>query len=139
MIYGKEKVEKIYNYLSSLANAHKSSKHKYCGWSLYDKRDKKKGFFVQSYKWDKDDFYKFYLVDVDFNYDKFFSQDRNMERIYIDIRINSYLNELEIKQVTVKGDANLVEFFTKLDNVLDGYTDVENLLTQILLSKVEGE
>jgi len=137
MIQDKQKVEKIYNYLSSLANAHKSSKYKYCGWSLYDKNNKKLGFSVQKTSPGRSGEYCFYLYDVDFNYNKFFSQDRNMERIYLIIYVDIKYEKLSINTCKVKEDSNLVEFFTKLDKVLDGYIDVENLLTQILLSKVE--
>lgn len=140
MIQDKEKVKKIYNYLANLAQAHKSSSHKHYGWSLYNKKDKKRGFSVRHY-FQYDNSCKntsFELYDIDFNYKSgFFSDSDNYKRIYINIRISKDFSELEIEECLTEDEANLVEFFKKLDKMLENYKDVEATLTQILLSKVE--
>ena len=87
MIQDKEKVKKIYNYLSNLNKAHKSSNNKHNGWTLYNKNDKKLGFSVQKYSdsySDIDRVYRtrFYLYDVNFNYKSgFLSSENNYKRI----------------------------------------------------------
>ena len=134
MIQDKEKVEKIYNYLSNLAKAHKSSNNKHNGWTLYNKNDKKLGFSVQEYNWDNKK-YNFNLYDVDFKYATFWGE-RDLERISIQIDINCDFSGLEIRECTVKYGADLVEFFRRLDKFVERYSDVENKLEQLLLSKI---
>lgn len=134
MIQDKEKIEKIYNYLSNLAKAHKSSDNKNHGWTLYNKNDKKLGFSVQEYNWDNEK-YNFDLYDVDFKYATFFGE-RNLERIYIQININCDFSKIEIKECTIKDGADLVEFFRKLDVFVEKYCDIKNKLEQLLLSKI---
>lgn len=137
MIQDKQKVEKIYNYLSALATAHKSSNNKYNGWTLYDKNNKKLRFSVQQYNWDNIK-YNFDLVDVDFKHIKYFGENK-LERIRIRVDIQCDFSKLEIKECVVRENADLIGFFKKLDKVLENYNGYETLLTQILLSKVEGE
>ena len=134
MIQDKEKVEKIYNYLSDLAKAHKSSVNKNHGWTLYNKNDKKLGFSVQEYNWDNKK-YNFNLYDVDFKYATFWGE-RDLERISIQIDINCDFSGLEIKKCQVKDSADLVDFFRRLDKFVERYSDVENKLEQLLLSKI---
>lgn len=137
MIQDKEKVEKIYNYLSGLAAAHKSSSDKYNGWTLYDKNNKKLRFSVQQYNWDNIK-YNFDLVDVDFKHIKYFGENK-LERIRIRVDIQCDFSKLEIKECMVREGSDLFGFFKKLDKVLENYSGYETLLTQILLLKVEGE
>ena len=134
MIQGKEKVEKIYNYLSNLAKAHKSSVNKNHGWTLYNKNDKKLGFSVQEYNWDNKK-YNFNLYDVDFKYATFWGE-RDLERISIQIDINCDFSGLEIRECTVKYGADLVEFFRKLDKFVNCFEAQEFKLEQLLLSKI---
>jgi hypothetical protein len=134
MIQDKEKVEKIYNYLSNLAKAHRSSANKYNGWTLYSKNDKKLGFSVQEYNWDNKK-YNFNLYDVDFKYATFFGE-RNLERISIQININCDFSKLEIKECTIKDGADLVEFFRKLDEFVNYFEAQEFRLEKLLLSKI---
>lgn len=139
MIQDKQKVEKIYNYLSALATAHESQSHKYRGWSQYDEYNKKRCFSVQEYNWDNDNLYKFYLKDVNFNYDNFWFGEVNIERIDIVITIDMDFSKLEIKKCKLEEDSDLLRFFRRLDNALEEYQGAESILTEILLSKIKGE
>ena len=134
MIQDKEKVEKIYSYLSNLGKAHKSPVNKNHGWTLYNKNDKKLGFSVQEYNWDNKK-YNFNLYDVDFKYATFWGE-RDLERIFIQININCDFSELEIKECQVKDGADLVEFFRKLDEFVNYFEAQEFRLEQLLLSKI---
>ena len=142
MIQDKEKVEKIYNYLSNLDKAHKSSANKYNGWTLYNKNDKKLGFSVQKYSdsySDIDRVYRtrFYLYDVNFNYKSgFLSSENNYERIYIDITVSENCSGLEINQCQIKDGANLISFFSKLDEFVNSFEAREFILEKLLLSKI---
>ena len=135
MIQDKEKVEKIYNYLSDLAKAHKSSVNKNNGWTLYNKNDKKLGFSVQEYNWDNKR-YNFNLYDVDFKYATFWGE-RDLERISIQIDINCDFSGLEIKKCQVKDGSDLGYFFKRLDKMLEKFSDQAQLLTDILMEKGE--
>lgn len=139
MIYDKEKVEKIYNYLSDLAKAHKSSANKYNGWTLYNKNDKKLGFRAQL-------FYKYdsccknmevELYDVDFNQKtNFWTGNSEYKRIYVSIRISKDFSELEVKEFMLKDGAELISFFRKLDEFVNNFEAQEFKLEQLLLRKV---
>jgi len=130
----RDKIKKIYSYLSSLAKTHNSTNSKYNGYSLYDNYNKKKGFSVQEYNWEGNEYIKFYLVDVDFNYSRWYS-DRSHERIKITIHIDKGMNDLNIKEVMVKDGADIAYFFRKLDNCLEDYISDENKLLEILNKK----
>ena len=85
MIKDKQKVEKIYNYLSNLENAHQSSEYKERGRTLYNKNDKSLGFFIEKQNWKKNIF-DFEIMDVNFNQkDGFWGDTQNYKRIYINL------------------------------------------------------
>lgn len=136
MIQGKEKVEKIYNYLSNLENAHQSSEYKDKGWTLYNKNDKNLGFSIEKYNW-KNNIFDFEITDVNFNQkDSFWGDTQNYKRIYINIKVDLDSYKLEIKECQVKDGADLAEFFRKLDEFVEKYCDMENRLEKLLLSKI---
>lgn len=137
MIKDKQKVEKIYNYLTALTTVHDGSPNKYCGWSLYNKTNKKLGFSVQKYNWDNIK-YSFDLEHVDFNHNDFWFGERdNIRRIHVRINIACDFSKLEIVKCKVKDGACLVNFFKNLDDILDNFTDNIQLLIGILNEKGE--
>jgi len=136
MIQNKEKIKKIYDYLSTLSTVHASSNSKNYGWSLYNESNKKLGFSVEKYEYD-DESYNIELVDVDFNHSNFWPREVDIKRIVIRINILRDFSRLKIVKCKVKDDACLVTFFKNLDDALEKLTDNTQLLTDILLKKGE--
>lgn len=139
MITDKIKNRNIYNYLSMMAKAHKSSEYKYRNWSQYYKYDKKHCFSVQEHNWRDETAYRFDLYDIDFTYkDNFWVPNGNHERIHISLNIEKDFSKLNITECMVKDGSGLVSFFNRLDNFMDGYEENESFLEEILTRKSKG-